>query len=142
MLRRGTFGTGTRAEKRLASRSNIIFGILLAWLFCGKALHMSASMFRTLTIFLPAVTCTLYAWEKRRYFLSLDELPRRIELEGMAWAYSLGVLAALWAGAIGYVVSLRYPLDPRLLSWAPLFLFAVILATVKGSYRYFATRRY
>jgi nicotinamide riboside transporter PnuC len=142
MLRRGTFATGTHAEKRLASRSNIIFAALLAWLFLGKAVHMSASMFRTLTVFLPAVACTLYAWEKRKYFLSLDELPRRIELEGMAWAYSVGVLAALWAGAVLYVVSLRYSLDPKLLSWAPLFLFAIILATVKGTFRYFATRRY
>jgi hypothetical protein len=142
MLMRGSFGTGTPAEKRLASRSNIIFGALLAWLLLGKAAHLSASMTRTITLFLPAVACTLYAWEKRKYFLSLDELPRRIELEGMAWAYSLGVLAALWAGAIGYVVSLRYPLDAGLLSWAPFFFFAMILATIKGTFRYFATRRY
>jgi hypothetical protein len=142
MLMRGSFGTGTPAEKRLASRSNIIFCVVMAWLLLAKAVHLPASMSRTVTLFLPAVACTLYAWEKRKYFLSLDELPRRIELEGMAWAYSLGVLAALWAGAIGYAVSLRYPLDPRMLSWAPLFFFALILATIKGTFRYFATRRY
>jgi TctA family transporter len=142
MLMRGTFGTGTRAEKRLASRSNILFGILLAWALLAKATHLSPSIMRSATLFLPAVVCTFYAWEKRKYFLSLDELPRRIELEGMAWAYSLGVLAALWLGAIGYLVSLRYPLDPSLLSWAPLFLFAMILAAIKGTFRYFATRRY
>jgi hypothetical protein len=142
MLMRGTFATGTRAEKRLASRSNIILVVLLAWLLVGKVAHIPASISRTLTAFLPAVACTLYAWEKRKYFLSLDELPRRIELEGMAWAYSLGVLAALWAGGIGYAVSLHYPLDPKLLSWAPLFFFAMILATIKATFRYFATRRY
>jgi hypothetical protein len=74
--------------------------------------------------------------------LSLDELTRRIELEGMAWAYSLGVLAALWAGGICYALSLRWPLDAKLLSWKLFFLFAIALATIKGIYRYFATRRY
>jgi hypothetical protein len=142
MLMRGTFGTRTPAEKRLASRSNITFALLVAWLFLGRAAHLSSSVTRATTLFLAAAVCTFYAWEKRKYFLSLDELPRRIELEGMAWAYSLGVLAALWAGAIGYVLSLRYPLDASLLSWAPFFLLAIILAAVKGTFRYFATRRY
>ena len=142
MLMRGTFGTRTPAEKRLASRSNITFALIFAWLFLGRAAHVSESVTRTTTLFLVAAACTFYAWEKRKYYLSLDELPRRIELEGMAWAYSLGVLAAIWAAAIGYAVSFRYPLDARLLSWAPLLLFAMILATIKGTFRYFATRRY
>jgi hypothetical protein len=95
-----------------------------------------------MTLFLPAVLCSYYAWEKRKYFLSLDELTQRIELEGMAWAYSLGVLVALWLGGICYAVSLRWPLDPKVLSWQPFFLVAIVLATIKGTYRYFATRRY
>jgi hypothetical protein len=142
MLMRGTFNTGTRAEKRLVRSSNVIFIIFMAWAFLGTALHLHASVMRAGTLFMPAIGCTYYAWEKRKYFLSLDELPRRIELEGMAWAYSLGVLASLWLGAIGYAVSLRYTLDPKLLAWLPLFLFGMLLATIKGAYRYFATRRY
>jgi len=96
----------------------------------------------SISALVPAVFCTYYAWEKRKYFLSLDELTQRIELEGMAWAYSLGVLAALWAGGIVYAVSLRWTLNPKIIPWMPLFLFAILLATVKVTYRYFATRRY
>ncbi len=143
MLARGTFATGTAAEKRLISRNRIVLGVILAWVIIGKVTHMRPKpVMGSITVFLPAALCTYYAWEKRKYFLSLDELTRRIELEGMAWAYSLGVLAALWVGGIGYVVSLYRPLDAKLLSWAPLFLFAIVLATIKGTYRYFATRRY
>ena len=142
MLMRGTFNTGTRAEKRLTSRSYIILIIFLVWGTVVKVFHVTPSMNWAVTAFLPAIGCTYYALEKRRYFLSLDELPRRIEMEGMAWAYALGVLAGLWMGAIGYAISMRYTLDPKLLTWAPFFLFAMVLATIKGAYRYFATRRY
>jgi hypothetical protein len=142
MLMRGTFNTGTRAEKRLTTRSYAILILFLVWGTVVKAFHVTPLLLWTVTPFLPAIGCTYFAWEKRKYFLSLDELPRRIEMEGMAWAYSLGVLAALWMGAIGYAVSLHYRLDPKLLAWAPFFLFAMLLATVKGAYRYFATRRY
>jgi hypothetical protein len=143
MLLRGTYGTGTPAEKRLKLRSRIIFGVILGWVLLGTGSHTHPKpVMRVITVFLPAVLCSYYALEKRRYFLSLDELSRRIELEGMAWAYSLGVLAALWAGGICYALSLRWPLDAKLLSWEPSFLFALALATIKGIYRYFATRRY
>lgn len=144
MLRRGTFATGTAAEKRLVLRNRIVCGVLLVWALISRFVmhtHISPVM-REIPLFLPAVLCTHYALEKRKYFLSLDELTRRIELEGMAWAYSLGVLAALWVGGIGYVASRHYALDPKLLSWAPFFLLALFLAMVKGAYRYVATRRY
>ncbi len=143
MLARGTFGTGTAAEKRLISRSRIVFGVSLAWIIIEIVTHRQPTPgMRPITVFLPAALCTYYALEKRKYFLSLDELTRQIELEGMAWAYSLGVLLALWVGGVGYVVSLYRPLDAKLLSWAPLFLFAIVLATIKGTYRYVASRRY
>lgn len=143
MLFRGTYGTGTPAEKRLILRGTIIFGVVLGWAFLRTGSHTHPRpVMRAITLFLPAVLCSYYALEKRKYFLSLDELSRRIELEGMAWAYSLGVLAALWAGGICYALSLRWPLDAKLLSWEPFFLFAIALATIKGIYRYFATRRY
>jgi hypothetical protein len=143
MLARGTYGTGTAAEKRLISRNRIVLFVVLAWVLIGKVTHIDSKLVtRSITVFLPAALCTYYALEKRKYFLSLDELTRQIELEGMAWAYSLGLIAALWAGGIGYTVSLYRPLDAKLLSWAPFFLFAIVLATIKGTYRYFATRRY
>jgi hypothetical protein len=143
MLLRGTYGTGTPPEKRLISRSRIIFGVMLAWAFLGTGSHSHPNpVMRVITVFLPAVLCSFYAFEKRKYFLSLDELTRQIELEGMAWAYSLGVLAALWAGGICYALSLRWPIDASLLSWKLFFFFAIVLATIKGTYRYFATRRY
>jgi hypothetical protein len=143
MLTRGTFATGTAAEKRLILRSRIVSGVMLVWALVGIVTHMRPKpVMGSITLFLPAALGTYYAVEKRKYFLSLDELTRRIELEGMAWAYSLGVLAALWVGGIGYAVSLYRPLDTKLLSWMPFFLFAVVLTTIKGTFRYFATQRY
>jgi hypothetical protein len=143
MLGRGTFGTGTPAERRLVLCNKIILAVTLCWFVIERASrpHSTPTM-RLITPFLAAALCTYYALEKRKYFLSLDELTRQIELEGMAWAYSLGVLAALWIAGIGYAVTLYRPVDAKMLSWAPFLLFAVLLATIKGIYRYFATRRY
>jgi hypothetical protein len=140
MLMRGTFGTQTPAERRLKSRSRILFGLMLV-IVIAIGRHPQPAV-RALTMFAAAGICTFYAVEKRKYFISLDELPRRIELEGMAWAYSLGLIAALWAAGVGYAVSLRWTPDPRLLLWSPFLLLAMFLATVKGAYRYYATRRY
>jgi hypothetical protein len=112
---------------------------LIVWVWGGR--HPKPVM-DSISAFLPAVFCTYYAWQKRRYFLSLDELTQRIELEGMAWAYSLGVLAALWVGGTVYAASLRWTLNPKVVPWMPFFLFAIFLATIKGTYRFFATRRY
>jgi TctA family transporter len=106
MLLRGTFGTGSRAEHRLATRSTVIFVVLFGWLMISRLTHVESGVrSRAITVLLTALALTYYAWEKRKYFLSLDELPRRIELEGIAWADVVGVIAALWAGSIGYVVS-------------------------------------
>jgi hypothetical protein len=140
MLVRGTFGTNTSAERRLVIRNKIIGALIFVSVIACRVYPKPITA--TCTFFLVAALCTYYALEKRKYFLSLDELPRRIELEGMAWAYSIGVLLALWLGGIGYVVSLRWLLDPKMLSWMPFLLFAVVLASVKGVYRYFAARRY
>jgi hypothetical protein len=143
MLARGTFATGTSAERRLVLRNKIILAVILCWFVIERVSrpHSTPAM-RLITPFLAAALCTYYAYEKRKYFLSLDELTRQIEMEGMAWAYSLGVLAALWIAGIGYAVTLYRPVDTKMLTWAPFLLFAVLLATIKGVYRYVATRRY
>lgn len=143
MLWNGTFRTGSAAEKRVAKASRIMLVVLLGWAAISRVTHLAPSPIGGLiTMFLGLSLISYYAWEKRKYFLSLDELTRRIELEGMAWAYSLGVLGALWAGGIIYAVSLRWTLNPKLGFWTPFFLLAMFLALVKGTYRYFATRRY
>jgi len=143
MLLTGTFATKTPQEKRYKLRakiSSILMGCWILLAFVYRA-HPFPGM-RVITLLLPGPFFTYLAWEKRRYFLSLDELSRQIELEGMAWAYSLGVIVALWAGGAAYAISSKWPLDPRLISWMPFFLFAMFLASVKATYRYFATRRY
>lgn len=143
MLWNGTFNTGSAAEKRVTRATRIMLVVLLAWLAISRITHLAPSPAAGLiTMFLGLSLISYYAWEKRKYFLSLDELTRRIELEGMAWAYSLGVLGALWAGGIIYAVSLRWTLNPKLGLWTPFFLLAMFLALVKGTYRYFATRKY
>ena len=143
MLLRGTFAMGTKAERRVIRSSRIMLIVLIAWAACIRIAHLSRTPgLQLITMLLGLILISYYAWEKRKYFLSLDELTRRIELEGMAWAYSLGVLGALWAGGIIYAVSLRWPLNPKLGFWTPFFLLAMFLASVKGTYRYFATRKY
>ena len=118
MLLRGTFGTGSRAEHRLAARSTVIFVILFSWLMISRLTHVESGVrSRAITVLLAALALAYYAWEKRKYFLSLDELTRRIELEGMAWAYVVGVIAALWAGSIGYVASVWWPQSPTFAWW-------------------------
>lgn len=142
MLARGTFGTGTRAERRLSTRSTVIFIVVIGWLLLSPLAHLDATRVRLVTVFLVSPALTFYAWEKRKYFLSLDELTQRIELEGMAWAYVIGVLASLWAGSIGYAVSVWWPQIAAISWWRLPFIFAMSLAIVKAAYRYFATRRY
>jgi hypothetical protein len=143
MLLWGTFGTRTLAERRITVRSHVTTAVLVCWTLIGIATRMRPQpAMGLITLLLPGPLFTYYAWEKRKYFLTLDELTRRIELEGMAWAYSIGVLAAVWAGGIAYAISLRWPLSPRVVSWAPFFFFAMLLASIKGGYRYVASRRY
>ncbi len=140
MLLRGTFATQAAAERRLVVRNKIVGALIFVAVMSERVYPKRITA--EIALFVVAAACTYYAWEKRKYFLSLDELPRRIEMEGMAWAYSIGLLAALWLAGIGYAVSLHWPLDPKLLFWVPFLLLAVVLGLVKGLYRYFASRRY
>jgi len=143
MLLQGTFAIGNAPERRVIRASRILLIVLLAWAAIVRLAHLrSSGIAGLITMFLYLSLISYYAWEKRKYFLSLDELTRRIELEGMAWAYSLGVLGASWAGGIAYAVSLYWPLNPKLAFWTPFFICAIFLASVKGTYRYFATRKY
>lgn len=142
MLWNGTFKTGSVAEKRVTRATRIMLLVLGPWAVVVRLAHLSSPIVALVTIFLLLALISYYAWEKRKYFLTLDELTRRIELEGMAWAYSLGVLAALWAGGIIFALSLRRPVILSLNPVRACFLFAIFLALVKGAYRYFATRKY
>jgi len=143
MLTRGTFGTGTPSEKRIIALNKAICAVMVIWAVTATATHAyRLPIVRAITYLMPGALCSYYALEKRKYFLTLDELTQRIELQGMAWAYSLGVLGALWVGGICYAVSQYLQLNSKWLPWLPLFLLAAFLATVKGVYRYFATRRY
>jgi hypothetical protein len=140
MLMRGTFGTKTPAERRLVRRARsiliVFYAIAITGIFRPKLITPAALMF------LAAAFITYYAWEKRKYFHSLDELARRIELEGMAWAYAIGALATLWLAAIAYAASPHWTLHSKFFPWGPILLFGVMMASVKGAYRYIATRRY
>ena len=140
MLVRGTFATQTTAERRLVVRNKIVGALVFVSVMSARVYPKRITT--EIALFVLAAACTYYAWEKRKYFKSLDELPRRIEMEGMAWAYSIGLLAALWLAGIGYAVSLHWPFDPKLLFWVPFLLVAVVLGSVKDLYRYFASRRY
>lgn len=143
MLMRGTFATGTQAERRVAFRSNAVVAVVGGWVVTTRLLHVAnLPVVRAITFLLAAAALSFYAWEKGKYFLSLDELPRRIEMEGMAWAYVVGVLGAIWVGCIGSAVSVWRPQAARINPWQVAFVFAMLLAFVKGAYRYFATRRY
>lgn len=140
MLLRGTFGTKTLAERRLVTCANIITAVVYA--AAGVTAIYRKPIMVVLLMFLAAAALTYYALEKRRYFHSLDELTRRIEMEGMAWAYAIGVVATVWFSAVGFAISLRWTLNPKIVAWIPILCFGMLMASVKGAYRYFATRRY
>lgn len=142
MLFRGTFGTGTAAERRVVRSSRLLLFVLPGWGLIAAIVHLRPEPLRLITVFLCLSLVSYYAFEKRRYFLTLDELSRRIEMEGMAWAYGIGVLAAFWFGGIAYAMSPWLLLDTKSSVGGSFFVMAIILASVKGAYRYFATRRY
>lgn len=143
MLMRGTFATGTKAERRVAFRSNAVVAVVVGWALATRMLHVADTpAVRVSTVLLGAIALSYYAWEKIKYFFSLDELPRRIEMEGMAWAYVVGVIGAIWAGCLGLAASLLWPKAANVNPWLVAMIFAMVLAFVKGAYRYFATRRY
>lgn len=143
MLMRGTFATGTKAERRVAFRSNAVVAVVVGWVLATRLLHVANTpVVRVITILLGAIALSYYACEKIKYFFSLDELPRRIEMEGMAWAYVVGVLGAIWAGCLGFAASVLWPKAANINPWLVAIIFAMLLALVKGAYRYFATRRY
>lgn len=143
MLMRGTFATGTKAESRVAFRSNAVVAVVVGWALATRLLHVANTpVVRVITVLLAATALSYYAWEKIKYFFSLDELPRRIEMEGMAWAYVIGVLGAIWASCLGLAASVLWPKAANVSPWLVASIFAMLLAFVKGAYRYFATRRY
>ena len=143
MLMRGTFATGSKAERRVAFRSNVVVAVVVGWAVATRMLHIASEpVVRVITVLLAATALSYYAREKVKYFQSLDELPRRIEMEGMAWAYVVGVLAAIWAGCLGFAASVLWPQVGHISPWSVAYIFAMLLALVKGAYRYFATRRY
>ena len=142
MLLRGTFATGTTAERRVVRSSRLMLFVLLGWVVVAGLVHPSPVLRQLVTVFLCLSLISYYAYEKRRYFLTLDELSRRIEMEGMAWAYGIGVLASMWLGGIVFALSLRWPISPKFGAGGAFFLVAIILALIKGVYRYAATRRY
>jgi hypothetical protein len=146
MVFRGTFGTGTLAERRFLSRTRIASAavlcavLLIAIAFRFHLLHQPTM--GLITLFLPGPLATYIALEGRKYFLTLDELTRRVELEAMAWTYATGSIAAMWLCSIAYALTLRWPLDPKLLSWIPILVFVVVLGLIQGGYRYLLARRY
>ena len=142
MLLRGTFGTGSLAERRVIRSSRLLLFVLLGWTVVAAIVHPNPIIGQLVTVFLCLILISYYAFEKRRYFLTLDELSRRIEMEGMAWAYGIGVLASMWLGGIVFALSLRWPISPKFGAGGAFFLVAIILASIKGAYRYAATRRY
>jgi hypothetical protein len=142
MLSYGTFGMKTPAGRRYHLRSAFVLVALLIfwpltfflwWFETGPSL-----LWRAIAGLAPGLAVSYIAWEARRYWLSLDELARRLQLEAAAYSYLVACVASTLFGGLSFIFIGH--------SWAwlwcnPLWVF-VIAEPVRGVILYFLARRY
>jgi hypothetical protein len=94
ILAYGTFGTRTPAGKRYRLRATAaLAAFTILWL-------LSIYLWKT---HVSGLTFSFVAWETHRYWLSLDELARRLQLEAAAWTYLVGIAAGMLLGGFSFV---------------------------------------
>jgi hypothetical protein len=107
ILAYGTFGTRTPAGKRYRLRATAaLAAFTILWLlsiYLWKT-HVSPNLlWGTIGAIAPGLTFSFVAWETHRYWLSLDELARRLQLEAAAWTYLVGIAAGMLLGGFSFV---------------------------------------
>lgn len=138
----GTFGMKTPAGRRYHIRSAIALVTLsifwpltffLWWFDTGPSL-----LWRAIAGVAPGLAVGYISWEARRYWLSLDELGRRLQLEASAYGYLVAWVASTLLGGLSFI----FIGHPWVWLWCnPLWVF-VIAETARGVILYYLARRY
>ena len=126
----GTFGCRTPAARRFYWRTFLVIGVPLLWWsirFWTRDQIPHAPLDELLPFALGA-GFAYFALEFRRYLNSLDELERRIQLESVTWTYLTGLAACMFLGGF-----LGFAVNP---AWF------IALEPIRGTYLYFAARRF
>src|SRR5260370_40070595 len=76
----GTFGHRPPSERRFIFRSCMAGALAVLWVLIVFATHFRPKPALLIGVFLPGLVASYIVWEWRKYFLSLDELTRRVQL--------------------------------------------------------------
>jgi hypothetical protein len=141
ILRYGTFGTKSPAGRRYHTRTGIaLMALLVVWPVSVGLWVTDRSpilLWRVTAGFTPGLIYGYIAWEMRRYWLALDELARRLQMEAAAYTYLAGIAAGTVLGGLSLVFFGH--------GWVWLWcnpLWIVMLEPARGVILYFLARRY
>ena len=94
-----------------AGKKILFYSILWAVVYIGcllivKKTDTSRSMGVVIS-FLPTITFGLFIYNYIKGVGAMDEVQRRIQLEAVVWAFSLGLLLMMTLGLLDFVVTLK-----------------------------------
>jgi hypothetical protein len=141
----GTFGSRTPAERRFIIRSVIGIVVALGWTMIGFVTRFRpVPIMIDVEVLLPGLILTYWAWEWRKYVLTLDELSRHILFEAAAWSSVTASVIAFWLAGVAVIVRWpHYPkLFPKVAVSISLYLFVGLWATIHDFYLRRVSRRY
>jgi hypothetical protein len=137
----GSFGPKTPASRRYHVRTATALIVLtivwpvtfFLWLFDKSP----TLLWQVIAGLAPAVIYGYIGWEMRRYWLTLDELARRLQMEAAAYTYLLAFAAAPGLGGISLIL---YGHDWVWMVCNPLWL--ILLEFARAGILYYLARRY
>jgi hypothetical protein len=137
----GTFGTRGPAERRFRARAGLAsLAIIVLWplsIYLWKTHVSPALLWGIVGALAPGLAFAYLSWETRRYWLSLDELARRLQLEAAAWTYLIAIAAGMMLAGVSFVLFDH----PSIWFWCnPMWV--ILLEPVRSMILYFLTRRY
>jgi hypothetical protein len=137
----GSFGPKSPASRRYHARTAIALVVLMIvwpltfflWLFDRSP----SLLWRLIAGVMPGLIYGYIGWEMRKYWLTLDELARQLQLEAAAYTYLLAFAAGPGLGGISFILIGH--------NWVWLVcnpLWVVFLEMARGTFLYFLARRY
>src|SRR5579871_2800545 len=86
---------------------SILWGVTyLACAFALKRFHPSKPAGIILS-FIPTITFALFIYDYIKRINAMDEVERRVQLEAVVWAFSLGLLLLMTLGLLDLVITLK-----------------------------------
>lgn len=142
MIGYGSFGMKSPAGRRYHIRTGFALALLvIVWplsFWLGMAGASPSLLSRVIAGLAPGLAFGYIAWEARRYWLGLDELARRLQLEAAAYAYLAAVVVSTLLGGLSCILFS----GSWVWAWCnPLWVF-VIAEPARGVILYFLARRY